>query len=227
MKNKKYFVTVVLCLAALNISACGRNKAESEISSETIAAEKNDITNANIEEETIEFDPVVKVDGSEYTLPINCEDLLADGWEMYSFTGEETIDPQSYAQVSFQRSDALIHTSLVNRSEEEEKLKNLKIESVWLSRDWYEEGGHHSVELPDGITILSTEEDIKKSYGEPTNEEEMQYINESGDCMSFSLKYNGECSYMEMNTCGDMDGLKNDTLDSAEYWDQIFGENME
>ncbi len=142
------------------------------------------------------FDFQVSIDGVIYELPMKYSDFVATGW---TYDGDETTKlPSNYYTFGedFSNGDREIDVRLINFDINELAYKDCYVGALAFNSD-YMELGDINITLSKGIQYgVSTYDDIKKAYGEPSNE----YEGDSLKTMTYSLD-----AYQQLYFSFDMD----------------------
>lgn len=157
------YSTAVPVMAAPNMKlSVTQTEAEtgSEAESET---EKSDLS-----EDLYSFE--AKIDGEKYTFPMSYEDFTSLGWE---YQGDKTdkLEPSNYSPTAqFKKGNLVIYVELVNLGINTVPVTECSIAGFSVDSYKIAEEPDTSIELPGGIRYgVSTIDDIKEAYGNPTD----------------------------------------------------------
>ena len=110
------------------------------------------------------------LDGVVYKLPCDYKVFADNGWEIQADLSEE-INANTYGISRVKNGDKKLSVLIFNPTSDAQKISDCKISSVTV---YYNDDV--SFELPKGITVKSSLEDIKNAYGTPSqNQKESDY----------------------------------------------------
>lgn len=149
------------------------------------------------------------INGELYQIPMDVKDLLDDGWEFEEDVNEE-LDAYTYNPVlTFNKGDYNIQVNIVNETENPRPYSECKIVGVLINL-YYNSGNDMTFILPKGIqSNVSTVEDMKAAYGEPTDFSE-------SDGMAFAT-YEEEFASKEVKLTFDGNKLIDIEINNEDY----------
>lgn len=190
---KKKLLITVLTIFMLIIAACGKKK-EVEITEESVvdvsenavAEEANGVTvgtedgtaSENSTSKTLSDDLYtfqISIDGKVVSLPMRYEQFMELGFTPSNETElaalDETLEPYTYSKLIYhKKGDAELSVAFYNFSENAVPIKECVMCAIVIDTEKPEEGlTAENITLPKGIQYgVSTLEDVKAAYGEPT-----------------------------------------------------------
>lgn len=153
-----------------------------ETATEITEGETEEVTEASTENEkteTIQSDTSqlsddvysyqILINGEFYQIPMDVEDLLKNGWEFES-DGNEDLDAYTFdPAVTLNKGDYTIQADILNETGNPKPYTECRIEGIYINI-YYNSGNDMTFVLPKGIqSNVSTVEDMKAAYGEPTD----------------------------------------------------------
>jgi hypothetical protein len=115
------------------------------------------------------------IDDKMYELPLSCDELIAEGWELYQ-VDEDYYDPEVTTEQKFAGAytgNTELSVGYVSDTDYEMNYNGSKIYKIMVGlSNWDYYGGivYPAVILPGGIDLSSTKEEIIEVYGEPNEE---------------------------------------------------------
>ena len=115
-------------------------------------------------------------DGVPYKLPCDYKEFADNGWILDTDTSEE-VNANTYGFSRLKKGDTKVSVSIYNPTSNVQKVEDCKISEITVyARD------NVSFELPKGITVASSAEEIRNAYGKPSKSttdsdyESLQYM---------------------------------------------------
>lgn len=155
-----------------------------EVTTEAAEEETEEVTEADIENNETEassakgaaageisddlYSYQIIINGELYQIPMDVKELLDNGWEFEGDVNED-LDAYTYNPVlTFNKGNYNIQVNIVNETENPQPYSECKI--VGLLINLYYNSNDMTFVLPKGIqSNVSTVEDMKAAYGEPTD----------------------------------------------------------
>ncbi|MBE6063510.1 MAG: hypothetical protein E7207_08185 [Clostridium butyricum] len=170
----------ILCLLLITtmtvIAGCGNKQdktTQSEESNAVVSEEtKNDSNSSEkLDEDLYSFE--LLINGEKFTLPCDYKELADKGWEMKN-DSDNVLAPNQYSMsTDMVNGESTLSARFLNIGANEVSYKECMLGGIIISDLDVKHGT--KVELPKGITMKSSKDDIVAAYGEPTKS------NESGD----------------------------------------------
>lgn len=190
--KKKYLAEGFIMLMLIGVTGCGQSagtvtevstettEITEELSSETSEEVTQEITEDTQPEttqaETVDSDLLsddlysyqIIINGELYQIPLEFSDLTAKGWK---YDGDESVELDANTYFGVQRfcnDDYDIEADIFNPTNNSQTYSECKITGISIDK-YYNSGNDMSFVLAKGIQSgVSTLEDVKKAYGEPT-----------------------------------------------------------
>ncbi|GAA0793313.1 hypothetical protein GCM10008910_08070 [Faecalicatena orotica] len=104
-----------------------------------------------------------ELDGHTYQLPFPVSELEENGWTLREGDAGQTMEGMSYVITSMTDANGnSVRLNVVNLTDQEQQLKDCEIGGIMI----YAKGASNvRFQTADGISLSSTPEDIKKTYG--------------------------------------------------------------
>lgn len=136
-------------------------------SNETEAAKTEGAAAGEISDDLYSYQ--ILINGELYQIPMDVKELLENGWEFEGDVNED-LDAYTYNPVlTFNKGDYNIQVNIVNETENPQPYSECKIVGILINL-YYNSGNDMTFVLPKGIqSNVSTVEDMKAAYGEPTD----------------------------------------------------------
>lgn len=154
--------------AVCSISAfAGETEVETEVVTESVQdlGEEGAVLSDDI------FDFQMQIDDAVYQFPMTYEEFTANGWELNSDYNEETetLTPHQYDLVYFKKGNAKCMTYVINLGMNTQAITECLVGGIEIDNfDWEEGAG--TVKMAKGIQWgVSTLEEVKEAYGNPTD----------------------------------------------------------
>lgn len=178
MMNCKKIIMLAVCgILMLSITACAPKEEEPTYPPVSLS---NDIL-------SFEFG----LNGHKFTLPVEYQEFVDNKW-VFTGSWEEILEPDEYTnpyQIMYDGKNANSSASMFNSAAEDLAAKNCKIAKFEVRYSATSYVPH--IELPKGITMKSTYEDVIAAYGEPDMES-----NESINKLTYRID---EYKYVEID----------------------------
>ena len=187
--KKKYLAEGFIMLMLIGVTGCGQSartvtevstQTTEELSSETSEEVTQEITEdiqpENTRAETVDSDLLsddlysyqIIINGELYQIPLEFSDLTAKGWK---YDGDESVELDANTYFGVQRfinGDYDIEADIFNPTNNSQAYSECKITGISIDK-YYNSGNDMSFVLAKGIQSgVSTLEDVKEAYGEPT-----------------------------------------------------------
>ncbi|MDE6759651.1 MAG: hypothetical protein K2J90_03105 [Lachnospiraceae bacterium] len=118
----------------------------------------------------------VLINGEIYQVPMDVETLVERGWELEESMDEELEAYTSYPLRTFYNGDCQIQVTIVNETDSPKSYRECRAVAISVSLFYNYKGGMTFI-LPKGIQSgVSTLEDMKAAYGEPTRLSESDQV---------------------------------------------------
>lgn len=115
----------------------------------------------------------VSIDGDILQFPMKYRDLTAHGWKFEGADGNELVNPEEDRQKWFDREKLQLSFNIKNLDTKPVPLSECYVTGVLVDQSWILNG--ENIIMPGGIQLgVSTREDIKKAYGEPAVENNLE-----------------------------------------------------
>lgn len=112
----------------------------------------------------------LKIDGELYQFPMSYADFTALGWE-YQDDASSELSPNSYSAAEvFKKGELEAYAKIMNLGINTVPLSECMIGGISIDTWQFQDAPDTSIELPGGIVYgVSTLEDVKAAYGEPSD----------------------------------------------------------
>ena len=131
----------------------------------------------------------ILINGEIYQMPMDVETLVERGWELEENMEEELDAYTYYPLCTFYNGDCEIQVTMVNETDSPKPYRECRAVGISVSLYYNYKGGMTFI-LPKGIQSgVSTVEDMKAAYGEPT------YFSESESVFlaNYEIEYAEKC----------------------------------
>lgn len=171
MKNRVWRqLGLAVTVGALFAVPVYAQEAESETASQETAQESAEDAGAETGLSDELYDFQIQIDDKVYQFPMSYEDFVAEGWDLDDYNDEsEQLSPNQYSMIYFNKGEIRCTSYAVNLGVNTITIPECLLGGISIDNfDWDTEEGR--ILLAGGIQRgVSTIEDIKAAYGNPTD----------------------------------------------------------